>query len=141
MPGFWDASAIVTLCVPAQNSGNNRRLLRKYPPVVWWGTSVEATSALARLHRQDFLTDPQYHGARERLEVLQKSWREIQPSTRLRELAELQLDRHELRAADALQLAAALIWCNQRPRNRHFLCRDVKLQLAASKEGFSLVGP
>jgi predicted nucleic acid-binding protein len=105
------------------------------------GTSVEATSALARLHRQDFLTDAQYHGARERLEILQKGWREIQPSTRLRELAELQLDRHELRAADALQLAAALIWCNQRPRNRPFLCRDAKLQLAASNEGFSLVGP
>ncbi len=141
MPGFWDASAVVPLCVPAQSSGASRRLLRDYPPVVWWGTSVEATSALARLHRENFLTDAQYHSAGERLAALQKSWREIQPSTRLKELAELQLDRHELRAADALQLAAALIWCNQRPRNRPFLCRDVKLRLAASNEGFSLVGP
>jgi uncharacterized protein len=65
--------------------------------------------------------------------------REIQPSRRLGQLAEDQISRHELRAADALQLAAALVWFNQRPRNRAFLCRDVKLREAARDQGFALV--
>jgi predicted nucleic acid-binding protein len=139
MTGFWDASALVPLCVPAQNSGNVRRLLREYAPVVWWGTTVEVVSALARLHRQRVLTAAQRHAARDRVGALRISWREIQPSSRLRELAEFQLDRHELKAADAVQLAAALVWCNERPRNRPFLCHDVKLRVAALHEGFLLV--
>src|ERR1700675_5020624 len=94
MTGFWDASALVPLCVPAQNSGNGRRLLREYAPAVWWGTTVEIVSALARLHRQRVLTDAQRHAAGERVGALRRSWREIQPSSRLRELAEFQLDRH-----------------------------------------------
>lgn len=139
MPGFWDASAIVPLCVPAQSSGTGRRLLREYPLVVWWGTTLEVISALARLRRQRLLTDVQHNAARNRLDVLRKTWREIQPSNRLAELAGNQLDRHELRAADGLQLAAALVWCNSRPRNRAFLCRDVKLSEAARTEGFTVV--
>lgn len=141
MPGFWDASALVPLCVPAQNPGNGRRLLREYAPVVWWGSALEIVSALARLQRQRSLTDAQHHAARERLLALRRTWREIQPSIRLGQLAEDQLDRHELSAAAALQLAAALVWCNQRPRNRPFLCRDLKLREAARSEGFFLVDP
>jgi predicted nucleic acid-binding protein len=139
MPGFWDASALVPLCVPAQSSGNGRRLLREYPPIVWWGSTLETISALARLRRQRLLTDVQHNAARNRLDALRKTWREIQPSSRLAELAANQLDRHELRAADALQLAAALVWCNRQPRNRAFLCRDVKLREAAKTEGFAIV--
>jgi hypothetical protein len=139
MPGFWDASALVPLCVPSQNPGNGRRLLREFAPIVWWGSALETISALARLRRQRFLTDAQHTAARDRLGALRRSWREIQPSGRLADLAEDQLDRHELRAADALQLAAALVWCNERPRNRPFLCRDVKLRQAARNLGFVLV--
>jgi predicted nucleic acid-binding protein len=139
MPGFWDASALVPPCVPAQSSGNGRRLLREYPPVVWWGTALEVISALARLRRQRLLTDVQHNAARNRLDVLRKTWREIQPSSRLAELAANQLDRHELRGDDALQLAAALVWCNRHPRNRAFLCRDIKLCEAARTEGFTIV--
>jgi predicted nucleic acid-binding protein len=100
---------------------------------------IEASSALARLHRQQLLSNSQYRSARERLAMLSAAWREIQPSVQVRELAERQLDRHDLRAADAFQLAAALIWCNERPRNRPFLCRDIRLREAARHEGFSIV--
>ena len=139
MPGFWDASALVPLCVPSQNPGNGRRLLREYPPIVWWGSALETISALARLRRQHFLTDAQHDAARDRLDALRRTWREIQPSSRLEELAEDQIARHELRAADALQLAAALVWCNQRPKNRPLLCRDVRLREAARDQGFVLI--
>ena len=137
MPGFWDASAIVPLCVPAQNPGHGRRLLHQHAPVVWWGTTVEVISALARLKRERLLTEAQHLAASQRLEALQKVWREIQPTDRLRDLAKTRLDRYEIRAADALQLAAALVWCNERPKNRAFLCRDVRLREVARKEGFT----
>jgi uncharacterized protein len=139
MPGFWDASAIVPLCVPAQNVGRERQLLRQHAPVVWWGTAIEVVSALVRLRRQDFLTESQYHSADKRFSALRRSWREIIPTSRVRELSEIQLDRYDLRAGDALQLAAALVWCNQRPKNRAFLCRDVRLRDAARSEGFQLI--
>jgi uncharacterized protein len=138
MPGFWDASALLPLCVPAQNSAHQRRLLRQYAPVVWWGTPVEVLSALARLRKQELLTEAQRHAAQQRLETLKAVWREIQPSNRVRDLAETLLDRHELRAGDALQLAAAMVWCNERPKNRALFCRDFRLRTAARREGFTL---
>jgi hypothetical protein len=63
----------------------------------------------------------------------------MQPTNRLRDLAETCLHRHQLRAADAFQLAAALVWCNEKPRNRAFLCRDIRLTEAARQEGFTAI--
>jgi hypothetical protein len=94
---FWDVSA------------DDRRM------VVWWGTPVEARSALARLVRDGTLTDAERDKAPRLLRQLQPSWDEIQPSERVRAIAEKLPDRHDVRALDALQLAAALVWCRQRP--------------------------
>lgn len=139
MPGFWDASAIVPLCTPLDNSGLYRRLLRQHSPVVWWGTAVEVLSAICRLRREKLVSLPHQDAANRRLALLRKTWREVQPTSRLRDLAETCLERHELRAADSLQLAAALIWCNQKPRNRAFVCRDARLREAARREGFAII--
>ena len=139
MPGFWDASAIVPVCVPAQDSERGRQLLLEHPPVVWWGTAVEVYSAIVRLHRGQHLTEAQREASRQRLAMLRGTWREIQPTERVRDLAERRLERYELRAADALQLAAALVWCRERPRGRSFLCRDLRLKEAARGEGFDVV--
>ena len=139
MPGFWDASAIVPLCASVENSGPIRRLLREHAPVVWWGTNVETVSALGRRRREGILSAPEHAAAIGRLALLRKAWREIQPTNRLRDLAEACLDRHEMRAADALQLAAALVWCSEKPKNRAFLCRDLRLQGAARREGFRII--
>src|SRR5205085_11898054 len=50
---FWDASAIVPLCCSQPAIGHGRKLLRDVRRmVVWWGTSVEARSAFARLVRE-----------------------------------------------------------------------------------------
>lgn len=45
---------------------------------------------------------------------------------------------HPLRAADALQLAAALIAVSDAPRNFPFTCADARLAEAARKEGFAV---
>jgi uncharacterized protein len=139
MPGFWDASALVPLCVPFNDRQNNRRLLHQHAPVVWWGSDIEIRSALCRLTREKLLTGHQYSAALQRLSILRKGWREIQPTNRLRDIAGVLLELHTLRAADALQLAAALVWCNQKPKNRAFLCSDARLQEAARREGFDIL--
>jgi hypothetical protein len=113
--------------------------LHQYAPVVWWGSSIEVQSAIARLKRERLLTDKHYLMALQRLSLLSRGWREIQPTNRLRDIAGNRIELHELRAGDALQLAAALVWCNERPKNRVFLCRDIRLQVAARREGFDAV--
>jgi hypothetical protein len=45
---------------------------------------------------------------------------------------------HPLRGADALQLAAALIWRAARQGPHEFACLDQRLRDAASREGFVL---
>jgi predicted nucleic acid-binding protein len=92
-----------------------------------------------RLARQGHLSPNQQRVAVERLARLRLTWREVQPTERVRELAEEQLEKYELRTGDALQLAAALVWCGQRPRQRGFLCRDHRLSAAARQAGFQVV--
>lgn len=140
MPAFWDASAIVPLCVPGQEGARGRELLHEHQPVVWWATAVEVFSTIARLRCQDALTEAQARTASERLVRLRRSWREVQPTSRVRDLAERQLARFPLSAADAFQLAAALVWSNERPRRRLFFCRDQRLTEAANQAGFEVRG-
>jgi hypothetical protein len=67
------------------------------------------------------------------------SWREIQPADSVRHLAVDQLNRFPLRAGDALQLGAALVWSKSRPRGRLFVCNDRRLSAAARETGFAVV--
>src|SRR5437879_13749189 len=110
---FWDASALVPLCVQEASSRQAHTQLRKFMQVVWWGSPVEVHSAIARLHRSGNLKDVEKQGALSRLDLLSRGWREILPGDHVRDLAQRLLDTHELRAADSLQVAAALTWCRQ----------------------------
>lgn len=138
-PAFWDASALVPLCVQEITSRRAQSHLRQLLPVVWWGSRVEVHSAVARLHRLGKLKDLEKKGALSRLDVLCRGWREILPSDSLRELATRLLDAHELRAADSLQLAAALVWCHEKPARRTFVSADQRLSKSAASVGFSVV--
>ncbi|HEY7445353.1 MAG TPA: hypothetical protein VH701_23185 [Vicinamibacterales bacterium] len=106
--------------------------------VVWWGTPAEARSAFARLVREGDLTAAQGATAIRLLNQLRSSWDEMLPSERVRALAEGLPDEYGVRAADALQLAAALVWCRERPRRRPFVCFDEKLARAAAEAGFTV---
>ena len=134
---FWDSSAVIPLCGLQRQAAVTRQVARNYRIVVWWGTSVEATSAFHRLKRDGLLTASDITHAFERLNQLRVRWDEISPSEIVRELAERLLARHKLRAADALQLAAAIEWCGNRPRGRVFIGSDGDLMDAAEAEGFS----
>jgi len=136
---FWDSSALVPLCVHETTSRHAHSQLRRFLPVVWWGSLIEIHSAIARHHRLGKLRDPEKHRAFSQLGILSAGWREILPGDDLRGLAARLLDAHELRAADSLQLAAALVWCRERPARRTFLCSDQRLSKSAAAAGFSII--
>ena len=74
-----------------------------------------------------------------RLAVLQRSWGEILPTEKVRSLAEEMPEQYGLRAADCFQLAAAVVWCRERPRGREFVCLDQELAQAADRAGFAVI--
>jgi predicted nucleic acid-binding protein len=136
---FWDSSALVHLCVYQAGSRQAQLYLRRFAPVVWWGTYVEVQSAICRLGREHAINDANKQGAISRLRLLSRGWREIFPDDQVRDLAVEMLDNYILRAADALQLAASLIWCQQRPFRRDFISADRRLSQAAAAAGFSVL--
>ena len=107
--------------------------------VVWWGTPVEIQAAFARLIREKQIEARQYEAAARRLSVARDGWSEITPTERVRELAERLPAQYRLRAADAFQLAAALVWSNEKPRNRPFISFDARLAASASDAGFEVI--
>jgi uncharacterized protein len=136
---FWDTSVIVPLCVRQDISQDVRRLWRKTSRVVvWWGTSIEVRSAISRLYQGNFIDSQGLQFALARLELIRRKWAEIVPSEKMRQIAETLPDAYGLRALDSCQLAAALVWCNEKPNGRLFICDDAKLSEAARKLGFSI---
>jgi len=136
---FWDSSAIVPLCCAQSGTAHGRRLLAELGRMVaWWGTPVEARSAFARLAREGDLTSVQRATAVRLLNQLRRSWDEILPTETVRVIAESLPDDRSLRAGDAWKLAAALVWCGERPRRRPFVCLDKRLAKAASDMGFTV---
>lgn len=136
---FWDASGIVPLLVRQARTRDMEHLLAQDPAVVtWWGTPVECLSALMRLVREGRLTDDDVRDAERRLHELRNGWDEVLPGEACRRAAERMLRVHSLRAADALQLAAALIAADHDPSRLEVVCLDQRLIEAGRKEGFML---
>jgi len=138
---FWDASAVVPLLAPEQPQASDVASVLEADGslVVWWATTVECESAFARAQRADRMDDELASYARARLVILAASWDEVPPSDVIRETAVRLLHRHHLSSADALQLAAALAWCSDRPASHRFCCLDQRLSVAALAEGFEVV--
>jgi len=137
---FWDSSAIVPLLVDEAKQKETRAYLEDdMVMLVWWGTPVECVSALARRERDGSLESDSVRIALERLRALADQWHEVLPTSALRAAAERMLRVHPLRAADALQLAAALVAAERDPPSLEFVSLDDRLREAASKEGFRVV--
>jgi uncharacterized protein len=137
---FWDASAIVPLLIAEASTRRLQALAAGDPDMlVWWGSQVECVSALARLERDGALDPKVALLAFDRLKQLAAGWHEVDPSDIVREVAARFLRVHPLRAADALQLAAAFIAAEQRPASLEMITLDERLASVAQKEGFTVI--
>ena len=135
---FWDTSVVVPLVLTEPSSPAVLETLAEDPDqCVWWGTSVECASALARVERDGGPVEQAF----DRLGEFARTWREIAPSHAVRRATTRLLRVHPLRAADALQLAAAIVAAEGEPRSLPFVTLDRRLAAAAAREGFGLVRP
>lgn len=139
---FWDSSAIVPLTVVEATSASLRALLVQDPEiVVWWSTEIECLSALARREREENLSSDEFVAAATDLAAFAANWQEVAPTRDVRETAKRLLRLHPLRAADALQLAAAIAVAENDPSSLGFVTLDVRLRDAASRHGFTVTVP
>jgi predicted nucleic acid-binding protein len=107
--------------------------------LVWWGTPIECTSAIARRERQGAFTLRDASLALERLRSLSAARHEVLPSEAVRSAAQRLLRVHPLRAADSLQLAAAVVASDRDAGSLLFVCLDDRLNDAATREGFPIL--
>ena len=136
---FWDASALVPLCVLEKSTPDVRDLIDASPLIVWSLSRVEVVSAIERRARERVLSSSGRSRALSTLASLHKSWVEIGGSTMVEETAIRILATHVLRAADALQLAAAIAASEGSPLGSAFVCVDARLGKAAALEGFRIL--
>lgn len=137
---FWDTSAVVPLCLDEPASARVRPFaVSDADFVVWWSTRTECLSALSRRRREGQIRPSTDERARHVLRELAGVWTEVLPSEAVRQRSERLLNVHALRAADAFQLAAALLWSRGRTTGREFVSLDDRLRDAAAREGFRIV--
>jgi predicted nucleic acid-binding protein len=140
MVRFWDTSALVSLVIEEPRSAGCRRLVKDGAGIaVWTLTRTEMTSAVWQHARSGTLSPANVPRALSRVESLARRWFEIADVGLVRDRAERLLARHPLRAADALQLAAGLLFAHDRAQGREFVTADGALSLAATTEGFQVL--
>jgi len=138
---FWDTSALVPLLLEEERTPEMLELYGRDPGVfVWWGTEVECVSAVSRLEREGRLDARQSARILGSLQKMLASWNEVQAVDEVREAAKRFLRVHDLRAADAFQLAAAHVVSEGRPGSLDFVTLDRRLAEAALREGFVVHG-
>lgn len=138
---FWDASALVPLVLREPQTDAVAALLEPDPEIAsWWGSPVECASAAARLRRDGALSVAEEGRMLSAIDLLRSSCHEIQPGEELQRTAMRLLRVHALRAADALQLAAAITWGGSPPfEGAELVTLDGRLAEAATLEGFRVL--
>jgi uncharacterized protein len=137
---FWDSSALLPLLVWEPSTAAVQALVT--PDVAMmagWHSRLECAASLAALERDRTLTARAAAEAFRRLDALWSSLYEVQCGERLRLEAMKFLRLHAIRAADALQLGAALVVSRENPASLEFVCLDDRLRAAAMREGFQVL--
>lgn len=136
---FWDSSALVPLLVQQPASRQTDAWFAADPQfAVWMLSVVEITSALWRLVREGRLDESAARDAEARASDLGAASHTVVDVTAAKTLAQRLLRVHPLRAADALQLAAALLWAGGQPHLHVMHTLDERLAAAARREGFEV---
>jgi len=141
MVRFWDTSALLSLLNERSSSRMDELFANGEAPILAWSlTEVEVHAALCRLLRLKEMREND-------LEKALETWKEISLEiTWVRDYEAVQeralrvLRFHPLNAADALQLASALVAASDRTTGHQFVTLDGRLAQAAAKEGFQVIG-
>ncbi len=137
---FWDSSALLPLVVAEPMSRLAERWLRQDPQVaVWTLARVELLSALARRRREEPRLARQLLAARREFLTAWQDWSEITALEAVRRQAERIVESHSLRAADALQIGAAIVAAEENPATLEFVTFDLRQATAAEQEGFRVL--
>lgn len=137
---FWDSSALVPLLVSEASSDVIGRMYRDDRViVVAWTTAIECVSACMRMHRARQLAEAHLARILERLRDLRSEWVVAEPTVDVAFTAERIVARHNLRAADAIQLASAIATGAPGQAPVDIVCLDRRLAHAASTEGFRIL--
>jgi len=137
---FWDTSALVALVVSERATVEVERWLREDPEVVvWMLTRVELLSALARRRRQEPGVTRRLLAARREILSAWRHWSEVTGVETVRRHAERIVETHPVRAADALQIGAALVAAEDDPATIEFVTLDQQQAIAAEREGFHVL--
>jgi len=137
---FWDSSAVVRLLVEQDESRAADLWLEQDDQMaIWTLTHVEVVSALRRLVRDGELDEEVAREADVRSEELSAASHVIIDVESVKTRGCRLLRIHGLRAADALQLGAALAWAQDRPNGRTLHTFDGRLARAARREGFQVL--
>lgn len=140
---FWDSSAVVPLCIEEPFTTTAREWFKNAEgaPTLWALSSVEVLSAIYRKFREKRLTQEALEVSLQLVrEVIETSF-VVQQLDLVRLRAERVIAVHPLRAADSLQLAAALVVARDNPSNHTFFTLDDRLGDAARREGFTVPRP
>lgn len=137
---FWDSSGLLSLLAGQPGGRDVKPLIDDDSGVaIWWGTSVELVSGICRLRRESLIDEAEMAKLLLKAEKLSQEADQVEPTEEVRQTAIRVLRVHVLRAADAMQLASALVWTEHRPTGTGFVCLDNRLREAASREGFTVL--
>lgn len=137
---YWDASALVPLVVAETESEWARDRFGEDDRIITWvWTRTEIVSAIERRTREGSLSRLQRRLLLRRLDTVAGHWDEVTDGLAVRSRANLLLARQPLRAADAGQLAAALLVQEQLSSKLTFVCLDQRLSISAELEGLHVI--
>ncbi|HEY4392516.1 MAG TPA: type II toxin-antitoxin system VapC family toxin [Polyangia bacterium] len=137
---FWDTSAVVPLIVEEELSALARTWIQEDDEVALWALSrLEMASAIERRAREGLLDPAQRRTALRRVAALADAAHEVTDLLAVRTKAVALVARHAIRAADAAQLAAALLLADPDPASLTVVVLDHRLAEAAAREGLDIV--
>ena len=138
---FWDASALVPTFLEEASTPEVQSWQAADPGVtIWMMTRIEVISAIARKKRERPEVAALWSRAIRSVHEAASTWIEISDAIAARLHAERIIMDHPLRAADALQLGAALVAADGDPQSLELVTLDRRLAEAARNEGFPVLG-
>ncbi len=136
---FWDSSAIVPLLVEEKETDYCLKTISDDKEMLIWCLSgLEVMSALCRRAREGSLNAHYFQATKRHLKDLVERAYEVKASEQVKQRAARLLEVHPLRAADACQLASALVATHEDPDRLVIVSFDQRLKNAAIKEGFTV---